>query len=288
MKHFLTLEDYSKEEIFQLIDCALRFKRGEQNNPRYQHIFATNLFLEPSTRTKVSFEMAERKLSMEVLPFDVSMSSIEKGESLFDTVKTLEAIGVNVLVIRHPQEKYYDCLKDIQTLALVNGGDGTGSHPSQALLDLMTIYEHFGAIRGLNICISGDLLHSRVARSNIQLLERLGANVYLAAPTFWRLDKGKYVDLDDVMEKMDVMMLLRNQYERHKSVNNAEDYLNLYGLTKQRAEKLPKSSIIMHPAPVNRNVEIATELVEGKKSKIFTQMQNGVYARMAILAYCLQ
>ncbi|RQP12512.1 MAG: aspartate carbamoyltransferase catalytic subunit [Chryseobacterium sp.] len=282
-----TLSDYSAEKINDLIQTAMEFAQGKTVKAQ-QDIFVSNLFFEDSTRTKTSFLMAEEKLGLKVIPFDVSTSSVNKGESLYDTVKTLESIGVDLAVIRHSKERFYDELSGMD-IRIVNGGDGTGNHPSQSLLDLMTIKQEFGRFAGLKVGIVGDVKHSRVANSNAEALRMLGARVYFSGPEEWfeegTLVNGTYQSLDSLVKEVDVLMLLRIQHERHsnKMTLKKADYLNRFGLTKQRASTLQDHAIIMHPAPINRGVEIDSELVESPKSRIFKQMQNGVFARMAIL-----
>ncbi|WP_018664053.1 aspartate carbamoyltransferase catalytic subunit [Heyndrickxia acidiproducens] len=291
MKHFLTISDLTNGEILELLEEADAFAKGEQwQTP--EPVFAANLFYEPSTRTKCSFEVAERRLGLELLPFEIGASSVLKGETLYDTVKTLQSIGVKLAVIRHEEDEYYKKLTGNIGLSIVNAGDGSGQHPSQCLLDLLTIQQEFGTFRGLNVCIIGDIVHSRVARSNACALKRLGAAVKCSGPVEWydptmQLD---YVDIDDGVKQADVIMLLRIQHERHKETEHLskEAYHRAYGLTVERAQAMKPGSIIMHPAPVNRDVEIASELVECRRSRIFKQMENGVFARMAILKAVLQ
>lgn len=291
LKHLVTMEVLSSEEVIGLIHRGLALKNGSPSQNLIRQVFAANLFFENSTRTHKSFEVAEKKLGLDVIDFNAEVSSVNKGETLYDTVLTMDALGVEVCVIRHPEVNYYKSLLDSPTLSvsIINGGDGSGQHPSQSLLDLMTIYEEFGHFYGLKICISGDITHSRVARSNMQILKRLGADLYFSGPAQWYSDEfdsyGKHVDLDDIISDLDVLMLLRVQHERHGDRQGVEiqDYHNQYGLTLERYNKLKSSAIIMHPAPVNRNVEIADSLVEADKSRIVRQMTNGVYVRMAIL-----
>ncbi|ALS00559.1 aspartate carbamoyltransferase catalytic subunit [Enterococcus silesiacus] len=291
LKHLLTVEALSDQEVMGLIHRAQEFKQGATWQPEKKQYFATNLFFENSTRTHKSFDVAEKKLGIEVIEFEESMSSVKKGETLYDTVLTMSAIGVDVAVIRHGEENYYDELIQSKTIqcSIINGGDGSGQHPTQCLLDLMTIYEEFKHFEGLKIAIVGDITHSRVAKSNMQMLKRLGATIFFSGPEEW-YDKqfeayGHYMPLDEVVETVDVMMLLRVQHERHdgSEMFSKEEYHQQYGLTVERAKRLQKHAVIMHPAPVNRDVELADSLVEGIQSRIIQQMSNGVYMRMAIL-----
>ncbi|MGL5042891.1 MAG: aspartate carbamoyltransferase catalytic subunit [Culicoidibacterales bacterium] len=287
MRNFLTLGLLSLETIEALIDKGLAYKQT-QTAPNLMGKYITNVFFENSTRTKTSFEMAQKKSKMEIILFDASTSSASKGESLYDTIKTLEAVGCDAVVVRSSENKYYEKLIGNCEMAIINGGDGTSDHPSQSLLDLMTIKEHFGKIINLNIVIVGDVLHSRVAHANIAILNRMGAKITIAAPPKWQdhtLENVAYAPIDNIIETADVIMLLRCQTERHTSTYGFQDFLSEYGLTIHRANQMKETSIIMHPAPVNRNVEIAESLIESPKSKIFEQMKNGTYARMAILDY---
>ena len=282
-KNLLKMSDLSEKEVYSLIERALELKKGGYPKKR-DDLFVANLFFENSTRTKHSFEVAEKKLKLNVINFSASSSSINKGESLADTVKTLESIGCDIFVIRHSEDEYY---KNLDTNAkIINAGDGRGEHPSQCLLDLMTMYENFGKIKGLKVVIVGDIKNSRVARSNYNVLTRLGAEVKFVCPEIFKdTTLGELVNFDDILENVDVLMMLRVQHERHdgKEKFDKEEYHKNFGLTKERYNKLKKEAIIMHPAPVNRGVEIDSELVESEKSKIFTQMTNGMYMREAIL-----
>ncbi|XRG79672.1 aspartate carbamoyltransferase catalytic subunit [Rossellomorea sp. GAMAL-10_SWC] len=290
MNHLLTMSDLTIEEIQDLLEQAQSLANGEISSLKRQ-TFVANLFFENSTRTRFSFEVAQKKLGLEVINLAVESSSIQKGETLYDTVKTLQAIGVEAVVIRHTQDEYFQEIKDAG-MPILNAGDGCGNHPTQCLLDLLTIKQEFGSFEGLKVAIVGDLRHSRVARSNAEALTRLGAEVYFASPDEWKDDKntyGTYKNLDELVEEVDVMMLLRVQHERHDEETNhiMEDYLQKHGLTVERAAKMKSTSIIMHPAPFNRDVEIASELVECKQSRIFKQMENGVFVRMAVLKRAL-
>lgn len=293
MKDILTMESFNNEQVMEMINRALEFKNGARAN--FEDKKVMNLFFEDSTRTKTSFQAAEANFKMERLNFDASTSSINKGETLYDTVKTIQSIGVDLVVIRHKQDEYYNEIKDID-IHILNAGDGKGQHPSQSFLDLMTIYEKFGTFEDLNIAIVGDLKHSRVAHSNSSVLKKLGANLFYGGPKEWYTEEfekfGPLKQIDDLVENMDVIMLLRVQNERldseDKNVVSTENYLNKYGLTLKRANEMKKDAIIMHPAPVNRGVEIADEVVEHEKSVIFKQMTNGVFARMAMIEKVLK
>jgi aspartate carbamoyltransferase catalytic subunit len=238
--------------------------------------------------------MAERKLGLNVIPFEVKTSSVQKGETLYDTVKALESIGVNTVVIRHEQDRYFDELTGKIGIPIVNAGDGCGHHPTQSLLDLLTIKQEFGRFAGLKVAIIGDIRHSRVARSDANVLTRLGAEVVFSGPEQW-FDKEiigncQYESVDKAIASSDVVMLLRIQHERHHDKENLSlsDYHQQFGLTVEREKRMKTGSIIMHPAPVNRDVEIADSLVECERSRIFKQMQNGVFVRMAALKRSLE
>ena len=288
----ITITDLSKEQILNVLQEATAFSNGKTAKVKGQ-VFASNLFFEDSTRTKTSFEVAQRKLGIDVIPFDVQHSSVNKGETLYDTVKTMESIGVDVMVIRHQKNDYFKELSAINA-ALINGGDGTGNHPSQSILDLLTIYQEFGHFEGLKVAIVGDVKHSRVANSDADALRKLGAKVYFSGPEQWfdegAIINGTFLPMDELMGEVDVLMLLRIQHERHHDsmTLSKSDYHKRYGLTKSREMKMKSNAIIMHPAPINRDVEIDSDLVECKRSRIFKQMENGVFARMAILKTALE
>ncbi|WP_419868040.1 aspartate carbamoyltransferase catalytic subunit [Chryseobacterium sp. CT-SW4] len=287
-----TTTELSTEKINSILAEAMAFANGKTVKVDGE-CFCSNLFFEDSTRTKTSFDIAERKLGLQVVPFDASNSSVNKGESLYDTVKTLESLGVDLVVIRDKRDRYFDELKNIK-IPVINGGDGKGNHPSQCMLDLMTIYQEFGKFEGLNIGIVGDVKHSRVANSNAEALRRLGAKVYFSGPEQWfdegALINGTYMSLDELIREVDVIMLLRIQHERHDTQMNisSAEYHRRYGLTKEREQLMKEKAIIMHPAPINRGVEIDSDLVESSRSRIFKQMENGVFARMAILKDALE
>ena len=282
MKNLFQLSTLSVDKIKEILNLAIEFKNGRKED--LSDKTACNLFLEPSTRTHYSFNMAEFNLGMKVINFENTNSSILKGETLYDTCKTLESIGVNALVIRSREDMYFNQLDNI-FIPIFNAGDGKSNHPTQSLLDLMTIYEHFNHFEGLNVCIIGDIKHSRVAHTNIEVMRRLNMNVYISGPKEFNDDSAEYIDFDEAIEKMDVIMLLRVQFERHEgsmSMTN-EEYHQQFGLTEERVNRMKDNAIIMHPAPVNRNIEIADNVVECSKSKIFPQMTNGVYVRMAVI-----
>lgn len=287
LKHFTSCDTLSDEDVYGLIHRACDLKAGNVS-PIQSNLTAVNCFFENSTRTQTSFEMAQRKCGMSVIPFNASTSSISKGESLFDTLLTMDAIGVDIAVVRCSEEGFFHEIMNCPTMniSIINAGDGAGEHPTQCMLDMMTIYEEFNTFKDLNVVIVGDVKHSRVAHSNARLLTRLGANVsFFGPPQFMdeTMDQyGPVVDLKSVIQTVDVVMLLRVQNERHSDVY-IEDYHNHYGLTQELAKKLKASAIIMHPAPVNRGVEIDSDLVISQHSRIVDQMRNGVYTRIAIL-----
>lgn len=284
MKNLLSMEHLTNEEIMHILERAQSFENGE--TPKLSRSYnVANLFFEPSTRTKTSFEMAERKSGCTVIPFDAGFSSALKGETMYDTVKTLEMIGLDAVVIRAKEDEYYNELLEGINVAVINAGDGAGQHPSQSLLDLYTIKKEFGSFEGLNVTIAGDVSHSRVAKSNATALKRLGVNVRFLCPIEWAGSFEAHHSWDELIEDSDVVMLLRVQHERHivnKSFSQ-ESYHEKYGLTLEREVQMKPNAIIMHPAPVNRDVEIDDELVECERSRIFDQVRNGVFVRMAIL-----
>jgi aspartate carbamoyltransferase catalytic subunit len=250
--------------------------------------FVANMFFENSTRTRFSFEVAEKRLGAEVLNFSAAASSVEKGESIYDTVRTLESMGIDAGVIRLKPTGVLQELADKIKVPLINAGDGNNEHPTQGLLDLYTMRKHFGTIKGLSVAIIGDILHSRVARSNLWGLQAMGAQVRFCAPPSMQAPElaqyAPYITMEEALHA-DVVMMLRVQLERHERgmLDSAEEYRAEYGLTVDRAARMAPHAIIMHPAPVNRGVEIDDELVEHEKSKIFTQMSHGVPIRMAVL-----
>lgn len=284
MKHFISIEDLTVEEIYQLLKTAEMYRNDEYKITK--QVFVANLFFEPSTRTKTSFVVAEKKLGLEDLEFATQTSSMKKGETLYDTVKTFEAVGADCLVIRHEDDEWSKNISKNLEIPIINAGSGKKDHPTQSLLDIVTIYQEFGTFKGLKVAISGDVKHSRVARSNAQLLSKLGVEVYFtAADDFKETELGyPYITIDEAVEKCDVLMLLRIQHERHDEFSSSTiNYLKEFGLTKERERNMKDGAIILHPGPVNRGVEIDPELVECKRSRISKQIENGVYTRMAVL-----
>lgn len=288
IKHLTRLTDLTVEQIMDLIKTADEYSKGGEV-PQLKGKVIANLFFEPSTRTQYSFAMAEHKVGLHTLDFTAETSSIQKGETLYDTVKTFEAIGVDGVVIRHSRNNYFEELIPHLNIPIFNGGDGSGNHPTQSLLDLLTIYQEFGKFEGLKIAIVGDIAHSRVAHTNIEVMNRLGMEVHVVAPEQFQEVGYDWETLDEIIKDMDIIMLLRVQHERHDGGMSLtkEEYHQQYGLTIEREQQMKEGAIIMHPAPFNRGVEIADEVVECERSRIFKQMENGVYIRMAVLTNSL-
>lgn len=283
-RSLLRIADLTKEDIFGILEDAQAFLFDERDWQFPQRKLIANLFFEPSTRTHYSFASAEHQLNCMVENFSAQGSSVEKGESLYDTVKTFESIGFDAVVIRHRQDAYFEQLKGIR-IPILNAGDGKGNHPTQCLLDLLTIYQEFQRFEGIKVAILGDVAHSRVAHSMKEALALLGGEVRFGGPKEYMDDAGEMYDTDELIAWGDVVMLLRVQHERHQEamqISEAE-YLERYGLTKKRYAQMQQHAIIMHPAPVNRGVEIDGDLVESEKSRIFKQMSNGVLVRKAVL-----
>lgn len=285
MTGLFNLKGLETSEIVDILSLSEDLKHGLQLS--YSNKKFATLFFENSTRTQNSFVMAMLKLGIQVDQINVSTSSVNKGETLYDTVRTLEAIGFDGVVIRHKENEYYKQLENIK-MPIFNAGDGSGSHPTQSLLDLMTIKEEFKSFKGLKCCIVGDIVHSRVAHTNAEIMRRLGMEVYICGPKEFLDDTAPVISLDEAIEKCDVVMLLRVQFERDATLNmTKEEYHKQYGLDMEKVNRMKKNAIIMHPAPVNRGIEIADDVVECSKSRIFTQMTNGVYVRMAVISMVL-
>lgn len=289
MKSLTCLSELSTREITDLLDEAQRFCDGARSDIGKGRIVA-NLFFEPSTRTQYSFNTAELRLGCQVITFNPDSSSLKKGESFYDTVKTFESFGVDALVIRHTKNEYYKELAGLG-IPILSGGDGTGNHPTQSLLDLLTIRQEFGGFEGIKIAIVGDIKHSRVAHTNFEVMERLGMETWASGPEIYREDGYRYLNFDDAVSRMDVIMLLRVQHERHDGQGmgmTPEEYNNLYGMNEKRLSQMKPGAIIMHPAPFNRGVELTDQVVECSRSRIFRQVENGVFVRMAALKRAFQ
>ena len=294
-RHLLGIEPLSKGDITQILDTAKIFKgicKGTNKKfPALKGKLILNLFMENSTRTRSSFEIAEKRLGADTLNFSASASSLSKGESFYDTIKTLESMEPHIVVIRHSSPGSSKFLADNINASVVNAGDGAHEHPTQALLDAYTIREAIGTLEGLNIVIAGDIKHSRVVRSNIWLLKKMGNKVTLSGPPTlipFDVDKlGVNVDynFDNAIKDADVVMMLRIQRERmvESFFPSLQEFNMLYGLTKKRMNSLKTGTIVMHPGPINRGVEINSEVADSKRSVILEQVSNGIYVRMAVL-----
>lgn len=293
MANLLSLNGLTVGEINGILNRAQRIvEMRDQGWLASNQTLIANLFFEPSTRTRFSFETAEKRLGFQVLNFSSGTSSTQKGESLYDTVRTMQAIGAQAVVIRHRQEAYYHDLIHGIELPILNAGDGAGNHPTQALLDLLTLRQEFLLFRGLTVAIIGDLRYSRVARSDAEVLSRLGCRVLLSGPEEWKNDSlpGEYKPVDEAVRAADAVIMLRIQHERHEQAMKMtkEAYHRCYGLTRERAAAMKQGGIIMHPGPVNRGVELDSDLVESGRSRYFKQISNGVAVRMASLEWALQ
>ncbi|WP_302926172.1 aspartate carbamoyltransferase catalytic subunit [Holdemania filiformis] len=289
MNSLFQLSSLSVDEIQHLLDVAEQCRQGRFIDSEKGKIVA-NLFFEPSTRTQYSFNTAEEKLGMKVINFNAQASSMQKGETFYDTVKTFESFGIDAVVIRDRQDEYYKQLQGRINIPILNAGDGKKDHPTQSLLDLMTIRQEFGHFDGLKIAIVGDVKYSRVAHTNIEVMQRLGMRCFISGPEEYRDPQYDYIDFDQAVKDMDVIMLLRVQHERHEQAMSLtqEEYHARYGLTLERVKAMKDTAIIMHPAPFNRGVEIADEVVECGKSRIFKQINNGVFVRMAVLKRAME
>ncbi len=285
LKNLLTLKDLKQKQVEKLLSLAFKFKNGKQLE-LLRDVFVVPVFMEPSTRTMLSFETAGKKLGFEFLKFDPNSSSTLKGETLLDTLKTIEAMGADVAVIRLKQEGILQEVIGELSLSIINAGEGVREHPTQALLDGMTIQEHFGKLSGLDVSIIGDIKHSRVAASFIDLARIFEINLKLFSPVEFGDFQHEYKthDYNDCVKNSDVVMCLRNQLERHeKEFISAGDYYLRYGMNKERLNSMKRNSILMHPGPFNRNVELDSDILRDPKVKIWNQVENGVYARMAVL-----
>lgn len=295
-KHILGLEELSAEEITLILDHATKFKqrteRGELKFDDLRGKVIANLFFEPSTRTRTSFGLAAKRLSADTVDFSPTGSSVSKGETFIDTAKNIEAMGVDQVVVRHSTPGAPHLLAKHLKAGVLNAGDGTHEHPTQALLDIMTIRERKGTIAGLTVTLVGDIRHSRVARSNIWGLTKLGARVIVCGPStlipreITRLGVEVSYDLDAVLPETDCVNLLRVQFERQRSAffPSIREYAHLFGLNNERARKGKEGMLILAPGPINRGVELTTEVADGPHSVILDQVTNGLLVRMACLS----
>ena len=294
-KHLLGIADLSPEEIVLILDTAEAMQeiahRPIKKVPTLRGRTVVNLFFEPSTRTRTSFEVAEKRLSADTLNVAIATSSVVKGETLVDTALNLEAMSPDMIVLRHASSGACHLLARVCRSRIINAGDGMHEHPTQALLDAFTIREHKGRLQGLKVAILGDLLHSRVLRSNVLLLTKLGAEVWLCGPPtlmppgIERLGVKVTSVVEDAVADADVIMMLRIQLERMQGAffPSLREYFNVFGMTEERVRLAKPDAIIMHPGPMNRGVEIASEVADGPYSVILEQVANGVAVRMAVL-----
>jgi aspartate carbamoyltransferase catalytic subunit len=297
-KDLTGIDNLTAVEITFLLDTARAFKgvgnRSLKKVPALRGKTLVNFFVEPSTRTRTSFEVAAMRLSADVVNISATASSLQKGETLKDTALNLQALQADIIVLRHSSPGSSQFLAERLDSSIINAGDGAHEHPTQGLLDIFTIREKFGHIEGLHIAIVGDILFSRVARSNIFGLLKLGANVTLVGPStlvpksFEKLGVRVSHRLDDILAEVDVVNLLRIQHERQRKeyFPGLGEYVSLFGLTKARAAKLNPSCLIMHPGPINRGVEIDSDIADGHQSVILEQVTNGIAVRMAVLYSC--
>jgi aspartate carbamoyltransferase catalytic subunit len=294
-RHLLGLDGMSKQEIQLILDTAVSFKevleRPIKKVPPLQGKTIANMFFESSTRTRLSFELAERRLSADVVSFTTAGSSVAKGETLKDTARNIEAMKIDMVVIRHSAAGAAHFLSRVVQANVINAGDGSHEHPTQALLDMFTLREKHGSLEGLRVCIVGDIQHSRVARSNIFGLKTMGADVSVCGPPtliprgIASLGVTVYHRLDDVIPQVDALNVLRIQLERQERglFPSLREYHRYFGVTKETMARATKPVTIMHPGPINRDVEISADLADGEHSVILQQVTNGVAIRMAVL-----
>jgi len=294
-KHLLGIEELTADEIGYVLDTADSFKevstRSVKKVPALRGKVVVNAFWEDSTRTRTSFELAAQRLSADVVDFSEKGSSVSKGETLIDTARNIEAMGVDVIVIRHPAAGAAELLSRTVRCSIVNAGDGAHEHPTQGLLDLYTIRERFGRVAGLKVAIVGDIANSRVARSNLWALTKLGAEVILVGPptlvprSFEKLGARVVHDFDSVVGQVDVVNMLRVQFERIKTSQfpSVREFTRFFGLTWDRFQRCKKDVFVMHPGPMNRGIEIQSDIADGPSSGILKQVENGLAVRMAVL-----
>ena len=294
-KDLLSIDDLTSDEIYLILDTSEAMReigqRPIKKVPTLRGKTVVNLFYEPSTRTRTSFEVAEKRLSADTLSIAIAQSSVAKGETLLDTVRNLEAMAPDMIVMRHASSGAPHLLARLCRSVIINAGDGMHEHPTQALLDAFTIRAHKGRLDGLKVAIVGDLLHSRVLRSNVQLLNKMGAEVWACGPpTLMPADLPRFgvratTAIDEAVDGADVVMMLRIQHERMHGhfIPSTREYFTLFGLTPARAARAKPDVIIMHPGPMNRGVEIDSDVADGPYSVILEQVANGVAVRMAVL-----
>ncbi len=296
IKHFLSLASLSQIDLIGLIDRAQYFshqlKQPHQINPILTNKIIVNAFYEPSTRTRCSFEIAAKRLGAEVINFVPENSSVKKGETVYDTLKTLESLGVEAIVLRHSDDHIVEELRPLLKVPLINAGAGKHEHPSQGLLDLLTLVQEFKTLKGLKIAVCGDIKHSRVAGSLMVAAKIFGMEIHLCGPeSLVPTPQESHIiksDFDTVLPVVDAVMMLRIQLERHENLDlNPTTYHHQFGMNHRRQLMMKKNAIILHPGPFNRGVEISDEMVEHPQSRIFKQMNNGVASRMAILEWAL-
>ncbi len=293
--HLLDIESLTPDEVVCILDTAREFKsvgqRTIKKSPVLRGKTVVNLFAEPSTRTRISFELAATRLSADIVNFTTEASSLRKGETLKDTALNLEALKADIFIVRHSASGAAHFLSRYLKGSVINAGDGAHGHPTQALLDVFTIREHKGDVKGLNVTILGDILYSRVARSNIWALNHLGANVTLCGPStlvpkvFEHMGCKVTYDIDEAIASADVINLLRIQHERQRKTMfpSIGEYAKLFSLNKERLAKTKPDALIMHPGPINRGVEIDSEIADSERSVILDQVTNGLAVRMAVL-----
>ena len=302
LRHLTTLENLPRTAIERLLDRAETMREGCAHGTRKLDMLSgrtiLNLFFEPSTRTRTSFELAARRLGADVINFDISFSSTSKGEALFDTLHTLEAMHLDAIVVRHKQSGTPEELvrHAMSGVSVINAGDGNRAHPTQGLLDVLTIRQHRPDFERLTVTICGDVKHSRVARSDVHALTALGTKeIRLCAPRGLLPDAAEFPgcvltdDFDAAIEGADVVIMLRLQKERMAATDLPDEaaYFARYGLDNRRLERAAKGALVMHPGPLNRGIEIASEVADGPQSRILEQVGNGVFVRMAVLAEVL-
>lgn len=294
-KDLLGIKELTSEEIYYILETASGFKdvlqRDIKKVPPLRGKTVVNLFFEPSTRTRISFELAAKRLSADVINLSTVTSSVVKGETLKDTALTIKALGADFVVIRHSSAGVPHFLSRLLNISVINAGDGANEHPTQALLDLFTILSHKKNIKGLVVAIIGDITHSRVARSNIYALKKLGAQIRVICPPtlmpaeIKNLEIEVFSNMEEGLKKADVIMTLRLQLERQSKsfLPSLEEYFYLYGLTTERVKLAKDNAIVMHPGPMNRGVEIESAVADGPQSVILEQVTNGLAVRMAVL-----